>query len=344
MKKRISTALRLTACLSLFLTLRAVFCAISASDVVEAISVSQKCSLTATYAYSGDAFSDQPVSLYKIADLSSDYRYTLTDDFQATHLQLNGISSVGEWDAIRTTLEAYVTANRIEAAMVQSTDANGRAFFQNLTPGLYMVASAQRFKDDVRYDFASALVVAPDLNEDGSWNYDVNVKPKGVADNFTGEKTEYKVLKLWKDAGKSSERPDSVEAYILRNGEIVDVAILSDANNWSYVWDAEDDGGVWQAVEKNVPDGYVMTVEKHATTFVIINSIADEPDTTPDKPDEPDTTPDEPDTPPDKPDTPKNPDAPQTGDTVRIELYVMALCVSGIALVLLGISGKRRTE
>lgn len=332
MEKRILALISLLMCLSLFLLPCTAYAA-STSDAVEPISVSQKCSLTMKYAYNGTAFSGMSVPLYKIADVSSDYQYTLTDDFKATDLQLNGVSSTGEWNTIRTTLEAYVSANNIHASMVQSTNMDGQISFQDLTPGMYMVASVQCSKDGFRYYFASILTAVPDLNNDGTWNYDVTVTPKADVDNPSGEDLQYKVLKLWKDTGNAAKRPNSIEVDILRNGKTVKTVVLSDANHWSYTWYAEDDGSTWQVVEKNVPDGYVMTVEKRTTTFTIINSVPDEPDTPPDQPDNPDT-----------PNTPTNPDVPKTGDTFNVGLYVMLICISGIVLVLLGITGKRKAE
>lgn len=320
MKKRIPTLICLIVCMSLFL-MPCITCAASTSDAVEPISVSQNCSLTVTYAYNGTAFSDIPVSLYKIADVSSDFQYTPTDEFKAINLRLNGITSISEWNTIRTTSEAYIIANSIEADAVRSTDENGQVSFRNLTSGVYLVASVQCSNDGFRHCFASVLTALPDLNDDGTWNYDVNVTPKADADDSGEENSEYKVLKLWKDNGNVSERPNSIEVYILRNGEIVKTVILSEENNWSYTWYAEDDGSTWQVIEKNVPDGYVMTIEQHTTTFTIINSIPDESDT-----------------------SPENPDVPKTGDSSGIELYVTLMCISGFALVLLGITGKRKAE
>lgn len=273
-----------------------------------------------TYAYNGTAFSGMSVSLYKIADVSSEYQYTLTADFLPTGLQLNGVTTTGEWNTIRTTLESYIAAKGISAHLVQSTDANGQVSFLNLTPGLYLVAAVQCAKNGVWYSFDSVLTAVPDLNADGTWNYDVHGTLKADVDTPSGGKLSYKVLKLWKDSGTASNRPTSIEVDIIRNGKIVETVVLSETNHWSYSWSAEDDGSTWQVAENPVPDGYVMTVEQRVTTFTILNSKSDQPS------------------------APSSPDSPQTGDTFHAGFYGMLMCISGIVLVLLGITGKRKAE
>ena len=92
-------------------------------------------------------------------------------------------------------------------------------------------------------------------------------------------------------------------------------------------------------METEVPDGYTVAVSQQGGTFTVTNEYHHPHD--PDKPDKPDT-PDKPGT----PDTPTKPDkpgsAPQTGDSTPLWLYVMALCGSGMALVLLGAPRKRK--
>jgi len=70
----------------------------------------------------------------------------------------------------------------------------------------------------------------------------------------------------------------------------------------------------------------------------------DDPDV-PVDPDDPDVPidPDDPDDPvdPDVPDDPNDPQVPKTGDTAPIWLYITLMCISGIGLMILGVSGRR---
>lgn len=285
--------------------------ALSTSDAVEPISPAKESSLTLTYRYDGAALSGVPVQLYRIADVSADAQFTLTGDFQATRLTLNGIGSAREWDAIRTTLESFIAVSGLAPCHSASTDEAGSVRFEGLTPALYLVLPTQAAEGNARYCFDSALVSVPGLDSDGRWFYDVSVLPKADLSIPTGAELEYTVLKLWQDAGNEALRPASIEVELIRSGEIVATVVLSAENNWSYSWTAEDNGDVWQVAERNVPERYVMTVERHDAAFTILNTIPDH------------TLP------------------PQTGDTANPVLYFAVAGLSGLALILLGAAAKK---
>ena len=101
---------------------------------------------------------------------------------------------------------------------------------------------------------------------------------------------------------------------ILKNGEKISEQILSEANDWSYAWTAPDDGSVWQAVERDVPEHYTVTVREENNIITITNTTTE-------------TVPD--------------PKPPQTGDNSHIELYVLLMALSGTVLLLLGIAKRR---
>lgn len=314
MEKRILALISLVLCLGLFLTPAR---AASTVDAVEPIAVSRTCTLAATYAHDGVGFPDVSVSLYKVAEVSADYQYTLTGGFRESGLQLNGVTSTREWNTIRSTLEACIAGNGIQPQAVRSTDGEGRVSFPELTPGMYLIAPVACEEDGFRYYFASVLTSLPDLGEEGIWNYDVTIQPKPDIDNPTGEDQEYRVLKLWKDGGNSEKRPTSVEIDILLDDETVRTVVLSEENNWCYSWYARKGSGTWRVVERNVPKGYKMTVEDRVTTFAVVNAI---------------------------PDSGGGSDGPKTGDVFDPGLYIMLSCISGAVLLLLGSTGKRKTK
>ena len=71
--------------------------AVSTTDASEPINVNRECTLTLSYICDGTAFEDVSVKLYKIADVSSDFQYTLTSRFESSALILNGIQTKGEY-------------------------------------------------------------------------------------------------------------------------------------------------------------------------------------------------------------------------------------------------------
>lgn len=300
-------------CLCLFMLPCTAYAA-STADAKEPIETTKDCSMTLSYVHNQTVFPNLKVQVYHIATVSSDFQYTLTADFASTNLTVNGVSSTNEWDAMRTTLESYVIANGLSADYEYRTDSNGSVKLENLTPGLYFIMPIQFANDGAYYYFDSALVALPGLGNDGKWQYDISVKPKPEIDIPTGDDEEYKVVKLWRDNGHQEKRPSNIDVDIICNGKVVETVVLSAENNWSYSWTAEDNGDKWQVSERNLPEGYVMTVEEHTTSFTIINTI------------------------------PGTPDIPQTGDTSNTGLYVMLMCVSGLLLVILGVTAKRKAE
>ena len=289
--------------------------AASTADAKEPISPDKDCSLTIAYRYDGQSFSNHPVRLYKIADVSADFQYTLTAPFANSGLILNGVQSVGEWNVIRSTLETHILAYNVDADLTGVTDQDGQVCFQALKPGLYLAITEQVIQHDWIYAFDSALVALPGLGADGLWQYEVAVtsKSKAIPPAETDEEIEFKVLKLWKGDKGRSDRPQSIEVEIFRDGVSYQTVILSEENHWTFSWFAKDDGATWKVVERNVPTGYTMMVEERETSFVLTNTR-----------------------PPDKP------DIPQTGDTTNIMLYFVLMNVSGIMLIILGIAGKRK--
>lgn len=292
--------------------------AISTADAKEPIVTDKNCSLSISCCSSGLSFSELPVRLYKIADVSSDFQYTLTPSFADTNLVLNGIQSVGEWNAVRSTLETGIIANAMTADYVAVTDAEGKATFDALKPGLYLAITERVVQNEMIYLFDSALIALPGLNGDGLWQYQAEITSKceTIPPGQGDEETEYKVVKLWKGDSGSTARPTTIEVEIFRNGTSYQTVRLSETNHWTYKWSAKDDGSDWKVVERNVPAGYTMTIEEKETSFVITNTFRQIDSDIP---------------------TP-----PQTGDTSHVMLWVILMLFSGSMLIILGIVGKRK--
>ena len=299
--------------------------ALSTADAVEAISPEKECALTLSYRYDGAAFASVPVQLYKIADVSADYQYTLAAPFASSGLMLNGIQSAGEWDVIRETLAARILADDIKETLAAATDPQGKASFEVLQPGLYLAVNGEV----EGCSFAPALIALPGLGVDGLWQYQITVSPKGKAMPPVNpdEQTEYRVLKLWSgDEGKNT-RPQSIQAEIFCNGESRQIVSLSAENNWSHSWTSPKDGASWTVVERNVPAGYVMSVEQRETTFILTNTLpADDSSSSGGS----------------SSGGGSYGSSPKTGDSPHILLYTVLMYVSGIVLVILGITGKRK--
>lgn len=288
--------------------------AVSTSDAVESIAPEEECSLAVSYCAGDTPLSGAEVKLYKIAEVSADFKYTLTRPYEGSGLSLDGVQTAGEWNVIRSTLEAYIFADGISPDVTSVTDEAGEVHFEGLRTGMYLAIVSQTQTQELGYRFDSALVALPGLEPDGRWQYQVCVNAKGETVD-PEEEIELKVLKLWRGDESQNNRPESVEVEIFCNGASYKTVTLSEENHWSYTWSAKDEGSTWTVIERNVPQGYTMTVEERQSAFVLINTW-----------------------PPAEPGDP-----PQTGDTANILLYVLLLVGSGSVLIVLGFAGKRET-
>ena len=153
------------------------------------------------------------------------------------------------------------------------------------------------------------------MDAEGQWQYAITVAAKPDILTQPDADRQMKVLKLWKGDEARTDRPKSIDVEIFRNAESYKTVTLSENNHWSYTWTAKDDGSIWNVVERNIPEGYTMTVEERDTAFVLTN-IRNTPGTPP----------------------------PATGDSANILLYVVLMLLSGGMLIILSIRGKRKQK
>ena len=277
------------------------------------------CTLTVSYSLEDMALSNARIKLYKVAEVSVNFRYELESAFASSGLNLNDIRTTGEWDVARSTLEAHILAYGIEPDATSITDQDGQTQFRILRPGMYLAIADEQIQNDLNCRFDSALIVLPGVGQDGHRQYQVSVNAKGeiLPPVEPDGEIELKVLKLWRGDEGQDHRPQSIEAEILRDGFYYETVYLSEETNWSYTWKAEDDGASWMVVERNVPQGYTMTLEERGTTFVLTNTW------TPEIPEDPAET-------------------PETGDTFNVLPYILLMTISGTMLIILGLTGKRK--
>ena len=223
-------------------------------------------------------------------------------------VEIQGITSESEWQDTAATLSAYLVADAVQPHYTATTDETGTAAFGELPLGLYLIRG-------LRVETATGTAVFEDFflflprNESGTYTYAVEAAPKH-ATFLPGEETvEYSLLKLWKDDGH--HRPTQVKVDILQDGQLRESVVLSAENDWRYTWVAPASATV-TVVERDMPEGYTVTLSGAETAFVLTNT------------------------------THPGTDNPQTGDTAPITLYILLLSLSGLGLILLGIRALRR--
>ena len=300
------------------------------------IDVEKDASLTIKFTYDGEAIPGADFDIYRVAKVSKSGTFTLVGDFKDYKVAVNDLTT-RQWDRLAETLSGYVKLDDLEAYDSGTTDRNGRLEFEDLPTGLYLVIGHRCEIGDYTYTAEPFLVSLPDYTADKSdWDYTVTARPKPDRDELEEPAVvTRKVLKIWEDDGLEEDRPSRITVHLLRDGEVFDTVTLTAQNNWRWTWEALPAEYDWMVVE-DVPDGYTVRTSREGVTFVITNTVEEEP---------PVEIPDD-DTPtgdldiPDEP-VPSGPRLPQTG---QLWWPVPVLLAGGLFLIVLGLLRRRMSE
>ena len=267
-------------------------------------------SLTLCYQKDGKSFPDLDVSIYRVAEAFPDGTFELIEPYASFPINIHGITVQEQWQYVAQTLNSYITAEQVEPNRVGRTEANGMVHFSDLDIGLYFVREVVAENSDGTYVFNQFMVYLPTPLQDGTYNYSVEAYPKCTS--FI-PKTQYTVVVLWQDAGYENNRPKEVTVDIYKDGVLQDTRLLSASHNWSHTWQVSAvDYGRWSVAERSVPDIYKVTVQQNGGVFYIINTCQSQPE------------------------------IPPTGDSFSPMLWILAMCFSGIMLLILGLYSRRR--
>ena len=287
------------------------FCVMLLQQTVFAADPEQTGSIRLNYS----AVDNAEFKVYRAGEITDNWEFVLTGAFQDIPADLNDLDTEAMTE-LSETLAAYAAADGIEPDYSGRTDENGQVVFEGLTKGLYLIIGESVIWDGMRYDPVPFLLTVPSQDAEGAWNYQTEADVKYVTTVPEKEETEYKVVKYWVGDGSGNARPVQITVDILRDGILYDTQTLTAENNWSYSWTAEDNGSVWQVVEREIPDHYTVKVEKNKTMFLLTNTYAG--------------------------DTPE--EVPKTGDSPVPLLLVTILSLSGMVLILAGLAVRGRRE
>lgn len=287
------------------------FCVMLLQQTVFAADPEQTGSIRLNYS----AVDNAEFKVYRAGEITDNWEFVLTGAFQDIPADLNDLDTEAMTE-LSETLAAYAAADGIEPDYSGRTDENGQVVFEGLTKGLYLIIGESVIWDGMRYDPVPFLLTVPSQDAEGAWNYQTEADVKYETSVPEKEETEYKVVKYWVGDGSGNARPVQITVDILRDGILYDTQTLTAENNWSYSWTAEDNGSVWQVVEREIPDHYTVKVEKNKTMFLLTNTYAG--------------------------DTPE--EVPKTGDSSVPLLPVTLLSLSGMVLILTGLAVRGRRE
>jgi hypothetical protein len=169
----------------------------------------------------------------------------------------------GKWETYAVTLSQYAHEPYLSEALAPAvTDAEGKAVFHEVKPGVYLVLGTDCEVNGSKYSFSPMMVSVPAAGQSSSeagdtWDYDVEAQAKYAKDTEeTGKHSRrYTVTKYWQD-DQGEGRPASIEVAVYRRDLEQDKGgtgssygswyfaanyTLSDANNWTADWTGEGD-------------------------------------------------------------------------------------------------------
>lgn len=280
------------------------------------VCASSELSLTVECAYNEEPFSDVEVRIYKVATASESEPVGEFENYSVSIISKNS----EQLRAAAFTLASYVERDNIAPYDHGNTDADGIVCFpvnaSRLEKGVYLVVTDDYVTQDKTYTAEPFLVVLTNVSE-------VTTKPK-FFDKETFLSTSVKVLKVWEDS--ETQRPEEIEVELIHNGEIVDTVVLNEEMNWRYTWDNLESGD-YLVCEKNVPQGYEVSVSREGITFVIKNASKGTP------PDEDSSQP-----------TTENQTKPGLPQTGMLKWPIPYLACAGLLLFIAGWAIKRKNE
>ena len=228
-------------------------------------------SLTVVMEYGGRPLKGIGVAVCRVADAkegSGGAVYSATQEFAGAGADFSGLTD-SKNIALAAVLDAYASQNGIDMA-VEATDGNGKAYFDGLPAGLYLVA--QRDVDSSRYTVAPYLSAVPRPNAAGDgWVSNVVSYPKTEPVEREGELMSVDVFKIWKG---TDSPPSNIMVQLYQDGKPYgNIVSINAWNYWRHTWVSLDPGHAWTVDEIDAPAGYTKAVSGDTKTgFIITNT------------------------------------------------------------------------
>ncbi len=134
-----------------------------------------------TYSYDTHPFINQPINLYKIADikdLESDDKFNYLEPYSNFESNINTLNS-SEWQKYANALKNYIETNNIAYDTQVITDMDGNYEFKELSNGLYLIIVDEIMENGATYTSLPTLISVPNYDEtEKKYVNEITVKSK----------------------------------------------------------------------------------------------------------------------------------------------------------------------
>lgn len=252
---------------------------------------------------------------YRISDIEENGELTVTDRFAAYRdaLDIRGEND-SAWSEMAAVLEQEILKDTsLKAEVISQTDDQGSLSMEDISMGLYLFVAEAVEQNEKIYTVAPFFVMLPSQDKQtNTWEYEIAVNAKIQSESV---RTDFKVIKIWKDNCHENQRPKSIEIVLWCDGKEYDKVTLPENGQWQHTWSNLETGHKWTVTEKQ-QDGYAEPkIEREGYTFTVTNTCS-KPKDNPSK-------------------------LPQTG---QLWWPVPVLICGGLLCIVIGLGRKRRAE
>lgn len=160
-------------------------------------------------------------------------------------------------------LDAYVWQNKVPAVEL-TTDDKGTAAYQDVPLGLYYIKQPEAVQG---FAPCTPFLVTVPMQADDGFTYAVNASPKTQVAKLTS----ITIKKEW-NTDASTKIADSVTVQLLRNGVVLETALLNAENNWQMTFTDMPESDAYTINEVNVPKGFTATYKRSGYVFTVTNT------------------------------------------------------------------------
>ena len=200
------------------------------------------------------------LSVYYIATVGintdGNLNYIYTEEFVDADIAIDD-------PALASKLDVYLSENDA-VAIELITDTEGKASCENLPLGLYFVRQTGAVEG---YAPCTPFLVTVPVETEAGYEYAVNASPKTEVAKLTA----ITIKKVW-NTDASATAADSVTVQLLRNDQVVETAVLNEANNWQITYTNMPQSDAYRIQEVDVPKGFTVTYKQNGYVFTVTNT------------------------------------------------------------------------
>ena len=217
-------------------------------------------SVTLTAGEQAEPIVGAQLSVYHVATVTANaegnLHYAYTADFQSFSVALDDAN-------LSIELDAYLPKEGVPYTTV-TTDENGAATCGDLALGLYFVKQTGAVEG---YAPCTPFLVTVPYGQEGKFVYDVIATPKTEAAKLT----DITIKKVW-NTDASTKATDSVTVQLLRNGVVIETAVLNEQNGWQVTYTDLPESDAYSVKEVDVPKGFTATYKQSGYVFTVTNT------------------------------------------------------------------------